>query len=536
MEIVKNSEYVIYQNNIHKNNMDIALNIVKNYIIDHKLIIVGGMAIHLILQTKNLKLYDDHNIPDYDVYSDEFIYHADKLSNLLCSNKLPNISMIPAIHNTTIRVKMSGYTVFDITYIPKNLINKIPTVNFLDFKLIDPNYQKIDQYNSLSFLFEITGPTHNIFHRFKKDIDRNKLLVDNFILSNIDINIDFKTYKIPLSLLYKDNLQNQFNIYNNDTLINSIDDLNNEKINYIYENENSYFETNFNICLHGINAYSFYYKKIKLLITEFNKINKNNKLNSLFDTCVPAEINIIDIDNDLYLESTIPKNCPFTLINNNNKIEQLISNIKSSFNINEINKYNRVLDNKPISIICNNDNVNIEILDLYSNLLSTNITSLNFKNKKYNFIISNFNYILSYFLTNYYFNDTNNSLYLSYYVSLLHLINISKELYKIDNKLFNTILGQNYNNSIFNYSISTFGFDNYTNSHFYFIKNFDHLYNYNKNSTLKPNSNYIEFPNCQPSKQLFTINKSEFFEMDGLLNNNMKYTNYSYILEKKKEN
>jgi len=530
-EIITNSEYIKLEHNEHKNNINLALDIVKNYIIENKLILVGGMSIHMSLLIVNKKLYDEYEIPDYDVYSDNFIYHADKLSNILCNKKLPNIALTPAIHNTTIRVKMSGYSVFDITYVPTNIYNKLPTINYLDFIIINPNYQKIDQYNSLSFLFDITGPSYNIFHRFIKDIDRNKLLVDNFNIESKSLSkIKYIDYHIPLNILNNDN--HEFNIYNKDKLIYNLNDISDNNINYIYNNKDSYFETDFNICLHGITAYSFYYTKIKNILNEFNIKYKDNikikKQNNIFKNCLESIIYIRKQDNELFLQSSLPQNCNITFINSNNNIDELLTKITKFYQYKEsdINKYNKILDMKPVSIVFNN----IEILDLYSSLLSSNLTYLEFNNKKYNFIISNYNYILSYFLTNYYFNNNNNEIYLNYYSSLLNIINISKELYNIDNELFNKINGQYFENSLFNYSISTFGLENYNDSYFYFIKNFNYLYEHGKNSTLKPNNNYIEYPNCKESTQLFEIDKSDFFKIDGLLNNDMKYTNFSYIL------
>jgi poly(A) polymerase-like protein len=527
-EIIYNADYIELQHNPLKEQILIALKLTKEYISKNKLIITGGMAIDLALKTIGKQLYDDEEIPDYDCYSDEFITHANNLAIILCNEKLPNIGIVSAIHNTTLRVKMSGITVFDITYISTNIYKLLPTIEYLDLIIIDPNYQLIDIYQSLSFLFEITGSSFNILHRFEKDNKRNQLIINNF---NIFINkekINLKKKLIPLNIF---NDGYDFNIYNQDKLISSFSDINNNNINYYYENENSYFETNKNICLNSFTTYSFYYTKMKLIINEFqNKYQeKINEQLDLFNNCIESDIIIIEHNNELFLESHIPSNTNLSFINNNNNINELLNILKKSFKYNneKIDKYNRIIDNKPVSIIINND---IEILDLYGKLLSTNLTFLEFNKKKYNFIIANYNYVLSYFLINHYFNN-NNNIYLSYYSSLLNIINISKLLYELDSNLFNNINQQKYNNSIFNYSISTFGKDNFPNSYFYFIKNFNYLYENKKNSNDKPNNNYLNPIECDIKNKLFELTKSPFFQNNGLLNNDMINTNYSNIID-----
>ena len=46
-----------------------GLDIVKDFIIENKLIITGGMAIDYALKLKGDKLYEDNQLPDYDFYT-----------------------------------------------------------------------------------------------------------------------------------------------------------------------------------------------------------------------------------------------------------------------------------------------------------------------------------------------------------------------------------------------------------------------------------------------------------------------------------
>jgi hypothetical protein len=384
---------------------------------------------------------------------------------------------------------MSGYTVFDCTYVPKNVIEKIPTIKFKGFNIIDPNYQKIDQYNSLSFLFDITGVSYNIFHRLKKDIDRNELLVSNF---NIDYKFSFinnvselKKISIPLKM-FQDDLANSFTMYKDNDILKQLANINEYSIDM--ESDNTYIETDYNFCLHGVAAYSVYYNEIK-------NIKRNKEADDLFKQCNIAQINIKGNNLDIY----VPKGGNITLINNNNMKFKEFAKVKS--------KYNSLLDIIPMRITYDND---VELFDLFGRLLSIQIGNIDGTN----FIISNFTYQLSYFLAKYYFDDP---IYLSYYYSLLNLIKISK-IMKSESKLFK-------------YSISTFGKSNYSEPYFFFLKNIKHLYETKQNSTEKPKASYLVYPDCE-SNVVFDYTSSEFFKIDGNENNELVYTNLSHYLDK----
>lgn len=484
-------ELILFEHNFLKLNIDEALNIVKDYIIKNNLIIVGGMAIDLALRTVGLNIYDDHDIPDYDVYSYDNLQHSQELVKILCKQKLPNVSMMSAIHNTTIRVKMSGYTVFDCTYVPQNVYDKIPTITNLGFNIVDPNYQKIDQYNSLSFLFDITGVSYNIFHRMQKDIDRNNLLVDNF---NINDDIEFittksKLMKVALPLkLFTNNENASFDVYDADGLLKKINNIN----DYTPKGEGeTYVETDFNFCLHGVAAYSFYYNEIKNILNK----SKNKEAEDLFKQCNIADISIQKDNFEVYL----PTNTNVILVNNNNKFADIMKTSKIK------TKYNALLDIFPIRVVYDNG---LEIFDLFGRLLSIKIGIIDGQN----FVISNFTYLLSYFLAKYYFEDKQ---YLSYYYSLLNLM-------KINNMLDNVSI-------LFNYDISTFGKSNYSEPYFYFLKNMKHMYETKQNSTDKPKSSYLMYPDCN-SDIVFNYENSEFFNIDGKENSSMEYTNFSHLL------
>ena len=498
-----NDEYILYNSNVLKDKLDIAINIVKKYILDNELLIVGGTAIDYALRIKNMQLYDlRYNIQDFDIISSKNIDHANSIGLILCSNGFNNISVIPAIHNTTVRVQYLGYTVFDSTYIPEYLYNKIPYLIYEGYKIIDPNYQKINQYLSVSFLFNITGPNYNIFNRFKKDIERFNL-IDMFYSIGGDEKNSNKHNKINYKFI-------EFNIpkkiFNNIKITNDIK--NNTDYSTIYSD----------ICFHGELTYAILYNEFNNIINEFNdtlnvdkesfKLGISKYLNNI---TIKPEFEIIEnktknISESYYtIKFQIPDNNIHSLsfINNNNKIEELYNEFKKNNNSSNYKKYIGELDIIPKHYLFSlnnketNKETNIYIYDIYGEIPSVN--NLNILDNL-NLIITNYNYNLAYFLYKFYINtDVNISenTYLHYYNSLYSMVNIINEL---DNFILKNNLkySDNFINKLklFNYSITTLNDNNLSSNDYNFFKNFKYLVKNNTNLDILPPKNYMETPNC----------------------------------------
>ena len=486
------SDYLYLEHHIYSNQIKQSLEIVYNYIKKNDLILVGGEAMNFALKLKGSEIYNKYSIADYDCISPDFYTHAKNITSILCNKDFPNVNMMPAVHNTTVRVKVSNYTIFDSTYCPENIYNNIKKIDYKGLSIIHPDYQKIDQYNSLSFLFEKTGFTQNIYHRMEKDILRNKLLVEFYPIDDKVIEIKKIQQELPISLIKCQD----YKTYKLDTY--------------------SYIESNNNICCHGFLGYSIYYQDI------FNKFQKYKyiiskkdmeNIDNLFKKIQPSSF-IIKNNKCNFL---IPENIPITFINGNNKIDEIEKDINKLYKIKKIEIFNKLLEVKPISKLYHIDNKNIEIYDLTGKLLSCNLFNINHTD----IIVSNYNYLLSYFLMNYYFYNQYN--YLQYYTSLLNIIEIAKILNEY--KEINTELNN------YNFSISTYGKYNYNESFYYFINNFNYLIENNKNSPDKPGKIYTQFPECVVDKE-FDINSSQYFEIDGKINANIESTNNIYILEK----
>ena len=178
----KEAESIIIKNDKFTEDIQLALGIVKSYIVKKKLILVGGMAIDYALKLKSSFLYNDDVLPDYDVYSYQHHYDAYKLAEMLMSAGLSNISVINANHTSTMRVRIYYTSIFDVTYVPKNIYEKLPTLQYKDLFIIHPHYQMIDQHRSLSLPYE-NSPFNTISYRWKKDATRYDMLYSLYPLN-----------------------------------------------------------------------------------------------------------------------------------------------------------------------------------------------------------------------------------------------------------------------------------------------------------------------------------------------------------------
>lgn len=187
MLTTKDYENIIQKNDKFTEDTEIALGLVKKYVINNKLIIVGGMAIDIALRLKGDKLYADDVLPDYDFYSPTYHVDAYKIAEILNEAGLKNISVINANHVSTMRVRVNYTVVADVTYMPKNIFDRLPTLLYRDVRIIHPHYQLIDQHRALSLPYE-NPPWEVITHRWKKDATRYDILYEYYPLTihNVD--------------------------------------------------------------------------------------------------------------------------------------------------------------------------------------------------------------------------------------------------------------------------------------------------------------------------------------------------------------
>ncbi len=117
-------ETLVFENNEQKDIMLIAVNKVKDFIQHNNKILVGGMAIDLALRKVGKKLYPDNKFPDYDFISSEFHIDAYRLGEQIAVDQ-DGVSVISALHASTMKVRLNFQECADITYVPINFVIKM---------------------------------------------------------------------------------------------------------------------------------------------------------------------------------------------------------------------------------------------------------------------------------------------------------------------------------------------------------------------------------------------------------------------------
>ena len=184
------------------NTINKALTIAQKFIRNSNCILVGGQAIDFALRLKDDSIYENELLMDLDVISDTYFQYAYDLATILKRAGINNISVINALHPSTMKVRVNFKDTLDITYVPKNIMDNIPTLWYKGYRIIHPHYQMIDQHRALSYPYE-NAPRETILIRPEKDMERYDKLYKHYplrILGPTSI-IELKDITIPLYIL-----------------------------------------------------------------------------------------------------------------------------------------------------------------------------------------------------------------------------------------------------------------------------------------------------------------------------------------------
>lgn len=184
-----------------------AIVIVKQFIISKKLIVYGGTAIDFALRLKGEQIYNDEilKFADLDFLSSNHAEDAYELADILYKNGFPDVRAIGASHYSTMRIDavnaISGHFVADISYLPDEMISRIPILEFQGMKFVHPSFQYVDMHSSLAFPY-YGAPRENIFNRCKKDIERFNKLYKYYYFNPVNNSTKLKEYNVPISSKY----------------------------------------------------------------------------------------------------------------------------------------------------------------------------------------------------------------------------------------------------------------------------------------------------------------------------------------------
>ena len=121
-------------------------NIILNFIKTMKRKIYGGIALNMLVNDKDSKdaFYKPTKIPDIDFYSPEPIIDLMKLCNILHKKGYKYVAGREAMHQETYSIYVNYMLYCDISYVPRNIYNKMPYKEIDGYILIHPHFMTID--------------------------------------------------------------------------------------------------------------------------------------------------------------------------------------------------------------------------------------------------------------------------------------------------------------------------------------------------------------------------------------------------------
>lgn len=205
LEKSKDYEYLVTTHDPAYSDLVNAIEIVKKFIIDNRLLIYGGTAIDFALRLVGDNIYPDNMlaVPDLDMYSPDNVNHAYQLADLLYHAGYKDVRAINAQHMETMRVDLvNDHFIADITYRPREIFDKIPYLEYNSMRIVHPMFQRLDLHSSLSFPYD-NPPREVIFHRWSKDIKRFNKLNSHYPISVTGDRLSARPHSIPVEIARK---------------------------------------------------------------------------------------------------------------------------------------------------------------------------------------------------------------------------------------------------------------------------------------------------------------------------------------------
>lgn len=157
----------------HHDSRERGTELVRQFIIDKQLIITGGLVIDYALRLKGEKIYEDYEVPDYDIFSPNNASDASELFMILYENGFSNISLLPGLHPSTVKVYVYKDCIADLTFINKESFDKMASTALIydDLLFRSPYFQYPDMHRALTYPYE-NEPRETINNRWIKDFER----------------------------------------------------------------------------------------------------------------------------------------------------------------------------------------------------------------------------------------------------------------------------------------------------------------------------------------------------------------------------
>ncbi len=160
---------------------------VLEYIREHKRKLYGSYAHNKLVAQKNKNdaFLKELDIPDIDFYSPDPIYDLINICNTLQKKGYHNIVGREAQHEETYKIFVDEAEACDISYVPRNIYNKIP------YQEIDGILYSQNSWTYIDYLRQFTDPMLSWEIKFEKRFKRFYIMQKYYPFTNID-----KTLKI----------------------------------------------------------------------------------------------------------------------------------------------------------------------------------------------------------------------------------------------------------------------------------------------------------------------------------------------------
>ena len=125
--------------------------LILDFIKKNKRKIYGGFALNKLLINKNKSyaIYDDTDVPDIDFYSPDPIEDLINLCDELSKYGFKSVQGSEAQHSETYVIFVNYQEYCNISYMPKNIYNKIKFIKIDDFIYVDPWFMMIDYFRNI---------------------------------------------------------------------------------------------------------------------------------------------------------------------------------------------------------------------------------------------------------------------------------------------------------------------------------------------------------------------------------------------------
>lgn len=467
----KNYKDISEKRSVNFSDIEKALDIVRKFIIDKKLLIFGGMAIDLNLKiTGHPGIYKENAIPDYDFMSPNFYDDSNELAKILYESGLVNISSINAMHVTSRKVRVNFVPVADISYVPKNIYEKIPFVTvsgnaknireYKGLKIVHPDFQRLDLHRSFNIPFS-NPPQEVILHRLEKDQKRFRLFDHQFPV------------KIDAKLLEK---TNPFKFKQSETVTLELDK------NYLQ-----------NAVIGGVINYAILIKFIEVLKSiksmfypMIEKSGVQSYIDEKFSQILYAQFDMTKEHIVVNLPSELKKIKKVNVMTDN--FQNLVDEIKKDHKTSEVKYYNKFLDNlRPRTIVIESEGKEFEIFDtngelvpcynfqkvinIAKKLLDRGGEFAKYEENNENIYLAQPNYLLLYFLQKSFDSSSDETnIYKSLYQSTINLVEIAEKMVLAIHEQEPELIDKIYKYLPFFLPVHTYGEHNWSSDYVALVK------------------------------------------------------------------